>query len=183
MTDRLRSALLIDNEGCVVPLHATFGEFLVDPEHCTNPLYRVNPSKGHAQLAFACIAAFTFEKISGYLPVDGDAPLMECVSYAKSGWDVHLRMAEVNDELKQQVMHLIGAQMPICMRPRGWSQGGVSASIERWLKVSTESHRVQLHTVFPDINICLIGFRRCGRDISRVRQIRGLQLAMVDKST
>ncbi|KAJ7873609.1 hypothetical protein B0H14DRAFT_2287640, partial [Mycena olivaceomarginata] len=34
MTDRLRSVLLIDNNGRVVPLHATFGEFLHDPKRC-----------------------------------------------------------------------------------------------------------------------------------------------------
>ncbi|KAJ6507520.1 hypothetical protein DFH09DRAFT_1334620 [Mycena vulgaris] len=84
MTDRLRSALLIDNKGCVVPLHATFSEFLLDPEGCINPLYHINMSKGHAKLASACITAFTIENVSGYLTAKEDAPPRRYIYYAKS---------------------------------------------------------------------------------------------------
>jgi hypothetical protein len=82
MTDLLRSALLIDKHGCVVSLHATFGEFLRHPNRCIQ-LYRVNPSKGHAQLASAYIAAFTFERVTGYLKADDDTAQRQWVHYAK----------------------------------------------------------------------------------------------------
>ncbi|KAJ6552782.1 hypothetical protein B0H19DRAFT_1029987 [Mycena capillaripes] len=147
ITDRLRSALLIDNQGRVVPLHATFGEFLLDPERCIDPLYRINPSKGHAQLASACIAAFTLENVTGYLTANDNAPQRQYVYNAKYGWDLQLRDAECDDELKQQLMGLIGAQMPIMIRIGlyRFMEWGVAANIEKWLKASGST------TPFQDI--------------------------------
>jgi len=145
MTDRLRSALLINDEGCVVPLHATFGEFLLDPDRCINPLYHINPSKGHAQLASACITALTFENISGYLTADDVTPLDWYVRYARTSWEDHLGEAGFNDQLKQQLMCLIGAQMPVYIRiRRGFYQGSVSTKIEQWLKGSKDAAEMPL---------------------------------------
>ncbi|GJE96915.1 hypothetical protein PsYK624_131230 [Phanerochaete sordida] len=51
----LRSVLSTDEDGRVAPLHATLGEFLLDPTRCTDPLYQVNEGEGHAGLASACL--------------------------------------------------------------------------------------------------------------------------------
>jgi hypothetical protein len=142
MTDRLRSALLIDNQGCVVPLHATFGEFLLDLERCINPLYQINRSKGHVQLASACIAAFTVEKVTGYLKANDDAPQKRYLDYARLEWDSHLEEAEFDDGLKQQLMCLIGAQMPVNTRIGAgtlfYASRLVALKIEKWLEVSRQ---------------------------------------------
>ncbi|KAF7358385.1 AAA-16 domain-containing protein [Mycena venus] len=148
MTDRLRSALLIDNQGCVVPLHATFGEFLLDPERCINPLYQVNPSKGHARLASACIAALTFENVTGYLTAENDAPQRRYLNYARFEWASHLPEAEFDDGLNQQLMYLIGAQMAVNARisvagVNYWSLG-VAATIEKWLKGSKDAAEISV---------------------------------------
>ncbi|KAJ7609910.1 hypothetical protein FB45DRAFT_1122559, partial [Roridomyces roridus] len=55
MTDRLRSVLLINSQGQIVPLHATFTEFLLDPQRCVHPLYHVDRAAGNALLASACM--------------------------------------------------------------------------------------------------------------------------------
>jgi hypothetical protein len=142
MTDRLRSALLIDNQGCVVPLHATFGEFLLDLERCINPLYQINRSKGHAQFASACIAAFTVEKVTGYLKANDDAPQKRYLDYAILEWVSHLEEAEFDDGLKQQLMCLIGAQMPVNTRIGAgtlfYASRLVALKIEKWLEVSRQ---------------------------------------------
>ncbi|KAF7362592.1 NACHT domain-containing protein [Mycena venus] len=149
MTDRLRSALLIDREGSVVPLHATFFEFLLDQERCINPLYHINRSKGHARLASACIAAFTTANVAAYLTAKTDTPQARYVYYARSEWDNHLNEAEFNDELKQQLMHLMGAQMPIYMRvgPKNWQEYGTTAHIEQWLKGSKDAAEISLEFI------------------------------------
>ncbi|KAJ7879047.1 hypothetical protein B0H14DRAFT_3435286 [Mycena olivaceomarginata] len=145
MTDRLRSALLIDYKGSVVPLHATFFEFLLDPDRCINPLYHINPSKGHAQLASACIAAFTIENVSRYLTANEIADPKRYVRYAKSNWDAHLSKAKFDDDLKQQVIHVIGAQMPVYMRvgPNSWMER-FAPNIKECLKGSKEAEELSL---------------------------------------
>lgn len=162
MTDRLRSVLLVDNEGCVVPLHATFREFLCGPERCINPLYYINKSKGHAQLASACIGALTFENITAYLTANNDAPQRQYLEYTKFYWPLHLKEAEFDDGLKQRLMCLIDVQMVINTRKGVGSEShnilAVAAIVENWLKVSSRSVMVLLHTVFHDVYLCSIGF-------------------------
>ncbi|KAJ7107596.1 hypothetical protein C8R44DRAFT_322435 [Mycena epipterygia] len=146
MADRLRAVLLINNTGRVVPLHATFCEFLLDPERCINPLYHINPFKGYARIASAYIAAFTFENVSGYLTANDDAPLRQYVHYAKSNWDVHLDDTEFDDGMKQELMRLISAQIPVYMRigPTIWSQSGVPEKIQQWLKGSKDAAEISV---------------------------------------
>ncbi|KAF7336432.1 NACHT domain-containing protein [Mycena sanguinolenta] len=136
MTDRLRSALLMDKERYVTPLHATFGEFLVDQDRCTDPLYCVSSSTGQAKLALACIAAFTFENMSGYLTAADGALIKEFINYAKTNWDIHLRHAEVTDELKDEIKQLIDVLMPYYARALGWiedAEDSVCAATMQWL--------------------------------------------------
>ncbi|KAF7362593.1 AAA-16 domain-containing protein [Mycena venus] len=149
MTDRLRSVLLIDKEGSIVPLHATFFEFLLDQERCINPLYHINRSKGHARLASACIAAFTIANVAAYLTAEKDAPQAQYVHYAKSKWRYHLAEAEFDNELKQQLMHLMGAQMPVYMRvgPDCWHEGNTTVLMEQWLKGSKDAAEISLEFV------------------------------------
>ncbi|KAJ7934635.1 hypothetical protein B0H13DRAFT_2305416 [Mycena leptocephala] len=145
MTDRLRSVLLIDNEGGVVPLHATFGEFLRDPKRCIDPLYHINPSKGHAQLASACLAALTFENMSHYLlDLNSESSQDRYVDYARLKWDVHLRLAEFNDELKLRLRSLIGAQMPVFMRAPYRASMETRGVIEKWFKGSEDAAEISL---------------------------------------
>ncbi|KAF7358387.1 AAA-16 domain-containing protein [Mycena venus] len=146
MTDRLRSALLIDNQGCVVPLHATFGEFLLDPARCMNPLYQINQSKGHAQLASACIAAFTVKNVTSYLTAKYDAPQRQYLSCVRHEWILHLQEAEFDDGLKQQLMRLIGVQIPVNTRIGAGSyfylSFEVAATIEKWLEGSKDAAEI-----------------------------------------
>ncbi|KAF8217289.1 hypothetical protein K438DRAFT_1926095 [Mycena galopus ATCC 62051] len=115
MTDQLRSALLIDNKGCVVPVHATFGEFLLDPKRCINPLYHISK------------------------------PVQRI--YAARNWDLYLEKAEFGDELKQQLMCLIHAQMPVYMRiGLNWTSTAerLTARMEQWLNGSEDAAEIFL---------------------------------------
>ncbi|KAF7334742.1 AAA-16 domain-containing protein [Mycena sanguinolenta] len=144
MRDRLRSALVMDKERYVSPLNATFGQFLVDQDRCTDPLYCVRLSTGQAKLAMTCIAAFTFEKISGYLTAANGALVEKFINYAVSNWNVHLQQAEVNDELKERMKQLIDCQMPCYTRAFGWSERGVCSGIRAWLKDSKDAAQISL---------------------------------------
>ncbi|KAF7344916.1 AAA-16 domain-containing protein [Mycena venus] len=167
MTDQLRSVLLMDRSGYVLPLHATFGEFLVDQNRCTDPLYRVNSSAGHAKLALGCITAFTFENMSAYLAAANGALLDQFIHYAKSNWDIHLGQAEVNDELKEHIEQLSSAQNALLHEGTGldrrWclceykaiAQDAVQISLEyaksaaysiRWWQIALESPNLRMHT-------------------------------------
>ncbi|EKM50152.1 uncharacterized protein PHACADRAFT_264720 [Phanerochaete carnosa HHB-10118-sp] len=136
MVDRLRSILLIDHSGCVVPLHATFGEFLLDDKRCSDPLYHIGRSKGHARLASGCLTVLTSPRtLSGYWETGPGSHLRSCVYYARRGWDEHLQNAEFSDGLAEQVQALIQAT-PAYMGVYSstFFQIGVPASIARFLK-------------------------------------------------
>jgi hypothetical protein len=140
MSDRLRSALLVDNEGCVVPLHVTFSEFLLDPKRCIDPLYHINKSKGQAQLASACMAAFTFENMSVYLAGNTDAPVWHYIDHFTEGWSYYLVGAEFNKQLKQQFMCFLGSQIPVHMRIDILRSVGsiICEQIAQWFEVSEQ---------------------------------------------
>ena len=67
MVDRLRSVLLINKQGDVTPLHATFGEFLLDSERCIDPLYHVDKGRGKARITFGFLGAFSINNVTEYL--------------------------------------------------------------------------------------------------------------------
>ncbi|KAJ7609940.1 hypothetical protein FB45DRAFT_761681 [Roridomyces roridus] len=137
MTDRLRSVLLINSSGNIVPLHATFTEFLFDRHRCVNSLYHVDPAAGNALLTSACLAAFTFPIISEYLSADEGTPIRQYIRYSKRNWDVHLKDAEFNARLKGDLIHFVENDVPVYMRvvPAWWSKSA-SRSLERWFAVS-----------------------------------------------
>ncbi|KAJ7856326.1 hypothetical protein B0H13DRAFT_2673020 [Mycena leptocephala] len=189
MSDRLRSALLMDNEGCVVPLHATFREFLLDPKRCIDPLYHINKSKGKAQLASACMAAFTFENMLVYLAGNTDAPVWHYINHLRGCWSYYLVGAEFNKQLKQQFMHFLSSQIPvhmriytlrlvesiICEHMVQWFEGSRDSDathlISEWTKFAAYSKlwwtralespnlRTDVGVVSPDINVADIASR------------------------
>ncbi|KAJ7706830.1 hypothetical protein B0H17DRAFT_1034585 [Mycena rosella] len=149
MTDQLRSVLLIDKYNYVVALHATFFEFLLDPNRCLNPLYHITWSKGHVKLASACFAAFTFENCSDFLM---DGLLRVDVLYSQYNWSKHLEEANFDDKLKEQLMYLINSQIPIYTRidlnfAPVVSFGDIPANIQKWLKSSEDAAEIALEYV------------------------------------
>ncbi|EKM50151.1 uncharacterized protein PHACADRAFT_105915 [Phanerochaete carnosa HHB-10118-sp] len=137
MVDRLRSILLIDQDGLVRPLHATFGEFLLDDKRCSDPLYHVDRSKGHARLASACLTALTsFRTLLGCLEAGLDSHLSSYVYYARGNWDYHLGIAEFSDSLAQQVCAMV-PMIPayIGVYTSNFGESGVTASMAQFLEV------------------------------------------------
>ncbi|GJE84515.1 AAA-16 domain-containing protein [Phanerochaete sordida] len=120
--DRLRSVLLVDAVGDVVPLHATFAEFLVDPARCVDAAYHVARPAGHAALFLRCLAAFNFETATRYLRTRSegtDVPLARYMHYTKH-WRDHLIGAEHRSELQQPLQDAAtGEVLPILIRLHG----------------------------------------------------------------
>ncbi|KAJ7706840.1 hypothetical protein B0H17DRAFT_1034619 [Mycena rosella] len=145
MTDQLRSVLLIDKKDSVVALHATFFEFLLDPDRCRNPLYHITQSKGHVQLASACFASFTFENVPSVL-IGGH--LHSYIFYSHHMWGTHLKEADFDDKLKEQLMCFINTQIPIHTRltldlgPPPFND--IPAKIQKWLKSSEDATEISL---------------------------------------
>ncbi|GJE86467.1 AAA-16 domain-containing protein [Phanerochaete sordida] len=136
MIDRLRSIFLTNSTGTVIPLHATFREFLLDFRRCTDTLYLVDKAKGSAMLATACSSAFSFRSVTDYLrthPRSEEIALHAYIFYARSHWDMFLKDAEVTEETKMVVQGMIEA-MPVYMRVSKRSGGSEVTSIRDWLK-------------------------------------------------
>ncbi|PCH42004.1 hypothetical protein WOLCODRAFT_72148 [Wolfiporia cocos MD-104 SS10] len=63
---RLGSVIYFDSENPeeqIRPLHASFPQFLVDAERCTDPRFFINPVIGHEQLAIACLELLNTERV------------------------------------------------------------------------------------------------------------------------
>lgn len=125
MAGRLRAVLLVNEDRNLVPLHATFAEFLVDSKRCIDALYHVDPPPGHALLARKCFASYNVDTMSLYLrsksgshmnsqaSVDPDAINSE-MSYV-IGWDNHFDALKHGDELRQE-LHAILQIQPLMTR-------------------------------------------------------------------
>ncbi|GJE85619.1 AAA-16 domain-containing protein [Phanerochaete sordida] len=61
MVSRLRAVVTFKTR--VDPLHASFGEFLLNPARCTNPLYQIIEGEGHAGMISAFITLWTPENM------------------------------------------------------------------------------------------------------------------------
>ncbi|GJE93965.1 hypothetical protein PsYK624_101320 [Phanerochaete sordida] len=128
MAGRLRAVLLVDMDGDLVPLHATFAEFLVDSKRCVDPLYHVNPPKGHALLACKCLDAFNHDTATLYLKSypnrhEGGHPSIEYNIMSSwqvyiSNWGKYLNSAERNDEVQQELRRVLKMQ-PVMTRLYG----------------------------------------------------------------
>ncbi|GJE92327.1 hypothetical protein PsYK624_084810 [Phanerochaete sordida] len=139
MTDRLRSVLVIDRAGNVVPLHATFGEFIVDAERCIDPVYHINPAKGHALLAAACLAIYTFELASQYLVSMRDksnAAFEAYIAYTRN-WGSHVPDAEGVEDLQQKLRMTIRDQLLIQSRVHRYADGHADEYIRDLLQVGS----------------------------------------------
>ena len=143
MVDCLRSVLLVDTAGAVRPVHATFGEFLLDEARCTDKLYYVDRLKGNGQLASACFAAFSFKTMTDCLAVnpaqEETSAIWQYVRYALNSWNRHLEEAEFNKELLAQLHALNSHQVPIQRRGDWTYTASVALSeilgLREWLKV------------------------------------------------
>ncbi|EKM60462.1 uncharacterized protein PHACADRAFT_133017 [Phanerochaete carnosa HHB-10118-sp] len=109
VVDRLRSVLMIDKDGHVVPLHASFGEFLVDEDRCSDMLYHVDKSEGHAYLACACLAAMSFEHRTYYLQEPYARPQHARVNFdiMVAGWWGHVQLAKHTVKLEEQLSQFV----------------------------------------------------------------------------
>ncbi|EKM60468.1 uncharacterized protein PHACADRAFT_109942 [Phanerochaete carnosa HHB-10118-sp] len=109
IVDRLRSVLMINKDGNVVPLHASFGEFLVDEHRCSDALYHVDKSEGHAHLACACLAALSFENRTYYLQNAEDRqPQHARINFHTMGdWNIHVGQAKYTAELEEQLSEFV----------------------------------------------------------------------------
>ncbi|GJE93906.1 AAA-16 domain-containing protein [Phanerochaete sordida] len=121
MVDRLRSVLLVNEDGKVVPLHATFAEFLMDASRCIDPVFHIERASGHALLVSRCFATFSFEIVEAFLASARDGTnegLQSCVRYTFH-WDDHLKSAKYSTELSQQLQTLVNVQIPMFTRLHG----------------------------------------------------------------
>ncbi|EKM50149.1 uncharacterized protein PHACADRAFT_200993 [Phanerochaete carnosa HHB-10118-sp] len=136
MVDRLRSVLLIDHYGRVVPLHATFGEFLLDDRRCNDPLYHVDWSKGNGRLASGCLTTLvSFRTLSGCLEAGPDSHVGRYVLYATGCWDNHLEVAEFSGGLAKQLCAMI-QMIPtnIGVYTNRYSESGVTQKMAQFLE-------------------------------------------------
>ena len=118
IVDNLRSVLCI-NKGKVVPIHATFTEFLTDEESCNHPLYHVEKSTGNAHIASTLfkllpqivdklVDEITRPELSNRLNA-----LRESMSYMQVSWSRHLAEAEYTEELMADLRVFIMSSLPI----------------------------------------------------------------------
>ena len=128
IADRLRSVLFV-NGGKIMPIHATFTEFLTDEERCINPLYYVNENKGHADIASAffkllpqavdnCINEIS-QAMNGQDKLkDSDRldALQQSMSYIQFCWSQHLAEAEYTGELLAQLQVFILSPIPLWLQ-------------------------------------------------------------------
>ncbi|GJE88761.1 hypothetical protein PsYK624_048460 [Phanerochaete sordida] len=110
MVERLRAVVTIVKNGCVVALHDSFPEFLVDAYRCTDPAYYVDAPAGHAYLASLCLDAITFSNVTELLAASrkpGQAAHRASLQYIlPGGWWTHLQQAEFNADLESRVLKL-----------------------------------------------------------------------------
>ncbi|GJE89361.1 AAA-16 domain-containing protein [Phanerochaete sordida] len=105
MVARLSSVLLINSDGNIAPMHATFTEFLRDPQRCTDKHYHIDKGAGHAALASACLAAFTWQTTVEILSAvrNGEQDMRQYGRYSASWcWD-HIEEATYSDEFAQEL--------------------------------------------------------------------------------
>ncbi|GJE93931.1 NACHT domain-containing protein [Phanerochaete sordida] len=121
MVDRLRSVLLVDQKGDVVPLHATFAEFLVDGSRCIDPLFYIDRAGGHAILLSRCFTAFSLETAGEFLANARRNSNDGFIGYVRytSNWHLHLKNARYSTELGQQLQRFVQLQLPVFTRLHG----------------------------------------------------------------
>ncbi|EKM60471.1 uncharacterized protein PHACADRAFT_189607 [Phanerochaete carnosa HHB-10118-sp] len=109
VVDRLRSVLMIDKDGDVMPLHASFGEFLVDEHRCSDMLYHVDKSGGHAYLACACLATMSFENRTYCLQEPYARPQHARVNFhiMVGSWWGHVQLAKHTVKLEEQLSQFV----------------------------------------------------------------------------
>lgn len=179
MVGRLRSIIFVDAAGTVLPLHTSFPVFLLDEQRCHDPLYHVDRPKCSADLASACLAAFSFEAVTGYLAAQPGASF-QYVHYATQKWAIHLKHAEFTPQLEKQLRNLVlGTQLPICSRimPK-FSVGTASflvlcfVNMAHFLEVSSPSSFVILAAGYSKVAALTLVYRRSPRITNSARILR-----------
>ncbi|GJE96930.1 hypothetical protein PsYK624_131380 [Phanerochaete sordida] len=130
----LRSVLSINEDSKVVPLHATLGEFLLDPTRCTDPLYQVNEGEGHAGLASACLGVVSsLRAVTDLLAClhDRDQDMSDYGDYALKSLDEHLDNASWTESLDKDLTQFVSSiQLPLMARLI--ASGRVRSSYVSW---------------------------------------------------
>ncbi|GJE94239.1 AAA-16 domain-containing protein [Phanerochaete sordida] len=111
MLDRLRSLLIVDTRGRIIPLHSSFRAFLLDEQRCKNRICYVNRPKGHAHLAAACLRVISSSQVAKMLmfPLTAAAQARARLGYnVMTAWHQHLVQAEFDPELERQLSKFVG---------------------------------------------------------------------------
>ena len=172
MLDSLRSVLLINGEGKVTPLHATFREFLLDNKRCVDPMYHVDEAKGHVHLALGCLAAFSIKNVTEYLANPSSA-IGGYVYYATLLWSAHCVGAQYDDELENRLRTFVqGDVQAIYQRARRRvllvlsTNADIVVYVAQFLKVSKELRSGVFYLSLDYSNrSCLTDFQTCKGDM------------------
>ncbi|GJE89368.1 AAA-16 domain-containing protein [Phanerochaete sordida] len=102
---RLSSVLLINSDSAIVPVHATFTEFLLDPQRCTDTHYHIDEGAGHVALASACLAAFTRQTTVEILSAvrNGEQDVRGYGWYSAVACEGHIKAATYSDGFAQEL--------------------------------------------------------------------------------
>ena len=141
---RLASVILVpDNPDVEIrPIHASFPQFLVDRNRCTNPSFFIEPTSHHSRFALVCLTILNKPHILHEKIQD---PIPPHVQYACAHWATHLASSQptpalfalLRDFLATKlllwfevlgVMKRLGVAAPGLFRVRAWSQ--VSGAID-----------------------------------------------------
>ena len=152
LVDRLRSVLLIHDDGTVVPLHATLTEFLLDDQRCINALYAVDKKKGNAEIVRMMFDSFprAIDNVINRValvkgqgkprPLDDPSSAWGFMSYMQGHWTYHLSDAEYGEELIKQLQAFMMSPGPtwLCLLLHRWRvPNGFQISVKRFLQVRT----------------------------------------------
>lgn len=119
VVDRLRSILFIGDDGAILPLHATFFEFIFDERRCSDPLYHVNKAQGHASLMAAWLdsGSTSVEAVTTFLTRTSADPALWHWP-APVAWLYHcFHGAEFHSHDRwQEILQTLSIHIPIVMR-------------------------------------------------------------------
>jgi len=98
----LRAVIHVREGDAIYPIHASFRDFLTDPDRCTNPRVFVNPTRHHSMISRAC-----FDRMTSLLQKpdlrnicrDGEKLLPDDLTYACQYWTRHLAESNLDQSL------------------------------------------------------------------------------------
>jgi len=98
----LRAVIHVREGDAIYPIHASFRDFLTDPDRCTNPRVFVNPTRHHNMISCAC-----FDRMTSLLQKpdlrnicrDGEELLPDDLTYACQYWARHCAESNLDQSL------------------------------------------------------------------------------------